>query len=254
VTRLLAPALPLLVICLAGCGGAHKVAPAAPPRALHTQPSPSFQLKHLSQAAREVRRAALVRAAAINASAHLQPPLRNDGDNDQPGDSDSDNRRDTGRDPYIDYLPPANNKVYHDEDDQPYLNLGKAASTRDRRVSAALVKRYYAAAFADDGARACAMMPPWLTKTALSKAVALSRGEYIPRYPRSATTCAAVLSLLFRHLHRQLPRAIRVTDVRVSGFAGRVFFGAKTMRASQIILHREGGHWRIVQLIGKRLV
>lgn len=261
----LAVPLALLLFCLAGCGGAGKPAASRSRGALQTQAagaksassgvyrSRSYELKHLNPAGRAYRKSMLAKMAAINASAHLQPHLQNDRDNDQPGDDDSDNRYDTGKDPYVDYLPLANNRVYHDEDDQPYLSLGHVAGPRDRRTAASLAERYYAAAYAGDSRQACALMAQWLAKSASSKALVLNHAEHGAPYPSGIKTCTEALSVLFKRLHRHLPAAIHVTDVRVIGQAARVFFGAKAMRASQIILHREGGRWRIVQLVGKRL-
>lgn len=203
-----------------------------------------------AEAAR-IRRLLLQKVSWVH-RAH-QPALPNDGDHDEPGDEDHDNNHDTGTgpgsiDPYVDYLPPANNRVYHDEDDELALKFGHAASATEARAAAGVVERYYLAASARDGARACALMAP-----PFAKSVPLDYGKLGAAYLRGAKTCASVLERLFKHLRTQLTGGVQVTDVRVSGSTALAFIGSHSIRASQIALHREGGRWTVSQLIGAPL-
>jgi hypothetical protein len=174
-----------------------------------------------------------------------QPRLRNDGDNERPGDDDGDNSHDIDNDSYLDYRPAPDNSVYHDADDGAILSFGRPASVRDTRAISAAVSRYYAAALAHEGSRACSMIDP-----GLARAVPLDYGRLGPSYLHGGKTCAAVLERLFKHEQRQLPAAIQITDVRVDGDAGLAFFGSRAIAASDIFLERKNGSWKIEQLLG----
>jgi hypothetical protein len=153
------------------------------------------------------------------------------------GDSDNDNDNDI-----------ADNagKGYYDKDDGPISSFGHAADTRDERALVAVVKRYYEAAAAGDGATACS-----LTYPVLAKSIPEDYGqEPGPAYLRGAKTCAAVMSLLFTHEHRQLTAALEVTVVRMGGGEALVLLGSKTVPSSFVVLRRSHGAWRIDELLG----
>lgn len=140
------------------------------------------------------------------------------------------------------------NKGYHDSDDSTARSFGRAASAADRRTIAALVKRYYAAAAASDGAKAC----PLIYST-LEQAIPEDYGQPPgPVYSRGKT-CAVVMSEYFAHFHRQLAGAFAVTGVRVEGRQARVLLGSKTVPASFVTLRRERGTWKINELLGQPL-
>jgi hypothetical protein len=245
----------LLGVALAACGDARKTTARKTTRSVSSQYTPSAKLGGVTPAAAAaVRHAELAKVAWVRSSP--QPPLRNDGDHEEPGDEDHDNNHDTGTannpssiDPYLDYLPPANNHAYHDEDDQSPVEFGHPAGPGEMHAIDALVKRYYAAAAAGDGAQACSLMQPQF-----AKAVPNDYGRLGASYLRGGKTCAGVLSLLFKHFHRELTAAIQVTDARVSGPVALAFFGSRVMRASQISLRREGGAWTISQVFGSVLL
>lgn len=224
----------------------------------HTRQSASAQFTPSAKlggvtpaAAATARRRELARVEWVRTS--RQPPLRNDGDHDNPGDQDGDNNHDTGKvgnsiDPYVDYLPPANNSVYHDEDDVSTVEVGHPASPAEAREIAGLVKRFYASAVAVDGARACSMMSPLVAHT-----IPLDFGKHGSSYLRGAKTCAAVETRLFAHLRSQLTADLEVTSVRISGSQAWAFFGSKAKPPGMIALARQGSSWRIDSTIGTLL-
>lgn len=244
----------LLGLSVAGCGGARKTTSSTTTTSKSAQNTPSAKLGGVTPAAAAVARRALLEKVAWVKST---PPFRlpNDGDHDEPGDADRDNRHDTGTqsspgsvDPYVDYLPPANNTAYHDEDDEQAVRFGHAASASDARAVAALVRRYYAVAATGNGAKACAMLLP-----SVAKAVPLDYGKFGASYLHRGKTCAGVMTRLFAHAQRELTAPVQVTNVRVSGLTALAFLGSKKMRASGIALHREGSGWAIAQVIGGTL-
>jgi hypothetical protein len=177
-------------------------------------------------------------------------PYLNDGDHDVADDADGDNKRDNDRDPWLDYKPEEKDSRYHDADDRSLFAYGSAVSPVEERAVAAVVERYYAMAAAGDGAGACGLLNP-----SLAGAVPVDYGRNGPSYLRAGKTCAAVLALLFRHYHRQLAAPVAVTGVRVSG-GGQAYaqLGSTTMPASYTVVQREGGVWRLTQLLANENV
>lgn len=149
---------------------------------------------------------------------------------------------------------PGHAESYRDFDDNPVLTYGRAADAADRRAVTALVKRYYAAGAAGDGASACA-----LTSRAFAQTIPEDYGQELGQAAssgvlallRGARTCAAILSLLFEHYHDRLSAAVAVTGVRVDGEYGYALVGSATMPASVVEVGREGGVWRIDELLGR---
>lgn len=244
----------LLGLSLAGCGGAGKTASSKATTSRSAQNIPSAKLGGATPAfAAADRRGLLEKIAWVKSTS--QPHFPNDGDHDEPGDADLDNGHDNGVpsnpgsvDPYLDYLPPANNTAYHDEDDEQAVHFGHAASTSEAGAVTAVVRRYYAVAATGNGARACTMLFP-----SVAKAVPLDYGKFGASYLHGSRTCAGVMTRLFAHDRRELAAPVRVTNVRVSGPTALAFLGSKRIRASEIALHREGSAWRISQVLGGTL-
>jgi len=127
-------------------------------------------------------------------------------------------------------------------DDAPFLDaFGKEARPGDRRTIVELVKRYYTAAAAGDGARACDLLAPSVA-TGLS-ARQSSSGQAV------ANTCAAVVSRLFESQHQRLQTddvgTMVVVDARVKGNLGVAVLGFKTKPLSEILVKREAGAWKL---------
>jgi hypothetical protein len=223
--------LTLVVVAVVGCGGASK------------------RENSIYQAVSKAASAGGVSAHSAASTGAQSGQFLNDGDNEREGDADGDNNADNDNDPSLDYLPLdyrlGEDSHYHDADDKGITLYGHAASMAVRRKITALVKQYYGAAVAGDGRGACAM----LVKS-LAKAVPVDYGEDGPSYLRSGKTCAAVMALLFEHLHAQLAAPNGVTGVRIAGQQAYALLGSTALPPSYIIMQRESGAWRIAQLLG----
>ncbi|MGC2373174.1 MAG: hypothetical protein WA484_04790 [Solirubrobacteraceae bacterium] len=155
------------------------------------------------------------------------------------GDSDNDNDNDND-------VADNAGKGYYDKDDGVISGFGHAADARDEHAVTVVVKRYYEAAAAGDGATACS-----LTYPIFAKAIPEDYGqEPGPSYLRGAKTCAAVMSLFFEHEHQRLTAALEVTGVRMGDGEALVLLGSKTESASFVALKRSHGAWRVDELLG----
>lgn len=138
---------------------------------------------------------------------------------------------------------------YYDSDDRPTRSYGHSVGPAERHAIATLVRRYYAAAAAGDGATACG-----LTYYLLAESIPEDYGRPPgPLYLRGASTCAAVLSLVFKHFRAQLATPPAVTDVRVSDRRAAALLGWTSLPAGSIELRREGRVWKIDQLLAAPL-
>jgi len=134
------------------------------------------------------------------------------------------------------------------DDDNPIVDYGHAASAPENEAITAVVKRYYAAAAAGDGAKACSMLV-----STVAEAVPEEYGEASgPAYLRGKT-CAVVMSKLFKRHHRQLADNIatfEVTKVRAEEGKGLVVLRfATTPEPRKIAVRREGSVWKIKELL-----
>jgi hypothetical protein len=101
----------------------------------------------------------------------------------------------------------------HNDDDGRVLGFGQPADPSGRRAITELITRYFAAATAGDGARACAMLEPRLR-------VATVAQDGGPSATLHGATCATVMTKQFELRHRELVEknaALRVIAVRVKG-------------------------------------
>jgi hypothetical protein len=130
-----------------------------------------------------------------------------------------------------------------------YKTFGPEANEYDKRRVTTLVKRYYAAAAVDDAVTACSL---------LYSDVAKSVPEDYGKSPGSpylhGTTCPAVLAKLFKH-RNGLPTpnldTINVAGVRVNDDnEALALLRFPTSTYGEISLHREGGSWKVLQLLG----
>ncbi len=130
------------------------------------------------------------------------------------------------------YLKPSSNDTYVSKNDPI------EADPQDRRAIATLIERYYTAAAAADGARAC----PLLYSALLA---GLDEG--------GAAGCAAALSSLFKQQHELLRQenvaTMVVFDVRVKDGVARALVGFKTTPIGKFDIRREAGGWKIDSLL-----
>jgi hypothetical protein len=190
-------------------------------------------------------------SSATDASTQVKSLFKGDSDHDQIGDSDNDNNNDDDNDSSTDYKK-SEEGLYQDKDDNGIVDYGHLASATDDKAVTALVKRYYTAAVAGDGASACSMIIP-----SFARAVPEDYGRATgPTYLRGGKSCPAVMSLLFKHSHQQLAAGattLEVTGVRVSGNQGFALLGSRVTPASDIPVQREAGAWKVDALIGNAL-
>jgi hypothetical protein len=174
--------------------------------------------------------------------------LRGDGDADNPNDIDGNGDSDSSADKDNDNPTPESYR-FPDKDDKATFAYGHSPSAAGGRAIASIVKRYYAAASAGDGAAACSLLLPSLARSVpedYGKSAGLS-------YLLGAKTCKMVLSMLFQHFHSQLAEAIQVVEVRVMGSSAQVVLSSKTMPASNIFLLRQSNSWKVEEILGQPL-
>lgn len=132
------------------------------------------------------------------------------------------------------------------------LSFGHAASAPEERTIAALVRRYYAAALAEDGTKACSML-----YSTFAESVPEDYGQVPgPPYMRGAKTCPAALKLLFKHYHALLTvevPTLAVTRVRLVEHHGYALLRFGPLPERQIGVAREGHTWRIAALFDSEL-
>jgi hypothetical protein len=134
------------------------------------------------------------------------------------------------------------------DDDRSVFEFGRAATPSEQRPMVALLKRYYAAAAAGDGLTACPMIYSIVAEAATEE---YGRAPNLPAL--HGKTCAVVMSKLFRQSHRSLRvklATLNVTNVRIEGDRALVVMSfATTPEPRKIPLHREGGRWKVQELL-----
>jgi len=132
----------------------------------------------------------------------------------------------------------------HNDDDGRVFGYGHAASAADERSSARLIASYYAAAAAQDGAKACKLLVPLLSESLV--------GELGGSPGLAGKTCAVVLSKLFARRHRELSAkrsAVRLMTVRIEGEKGLVVLEFPEIpEVRQIGIRRVNGVWKLREL------
>jgi hypothetical protein len=162
-------------------------------------------------------------------------------DNGKPAPPDRDNDGDSAA------------NALHDSDDGSVIKFGHAAEVSDRQKIGSLVQRYYVAAAATDGAKACSLL-----YSPYADAVPEDYGTSPPgpAYARG-TTCQAVTTQVFKHFHSQivtrLPK-LKISRVRIKGRQGlAVLSFGTTLSEREIRVIREGHKWKILALIDNEL-
>lgn len=206
-------AIGLLSLALAACGGTGKAA-------------------HSSSQASSSADAATTTAGSTVSAAQTRPaPVLTKTDADADNDSGS---------------------VGEGADNDKVLHFGHEASAGDKRAIDALIKRYYAAAVAEDGAKACSMI-----YSTLAEAVPEDFGQTPPGPGyMNGRTCPAVVTLLFKHFHPQialeLPK-LEVAHVRLVEHHGVAVLSFGSLPERTIFVAREGQTWKVQQLLDSEL-
>jgi hypothetical protein len=141
----------------------------------------------------------------------------------------------------------------YDSDDYAVLTFGHEASPAERQVVTALVKSFYAAAAAEDGAKACSLI-----YSLLAESIPETYGEVATGPPElRGKTCAVVMTKLFKRDHQELVvhnATLKVTGVRVEAKNGFVLLDFKGVPDRHVVLHRELGAWKIDSLFALKLI
>jgi hypothetical protein len=186
-------------------------------------------------------------AGAARARQHIFGDYDND-DYDNTSDNDyDDNDKPTDRDDDSD----SHGGGYYDGDDAGVRAFGHAASPAEGQAIATLVKSYYAAAAAADGAKACSMIHP-----AFARTFPPALGEAGPSYLHGAKTCSEVMSRLFKQNHMRMAAyavKLEVAGVRLTGSHGLVVLAFRTLPGRQIEVEREHGSWKLDALVDRAL-
>jgi len=132
----------------------------------------------------------------------------------------------------------------HNSDDYAY---GAAANPAVRGAVTALIKSYYAAAAAEDGARACSLI-----YSIFAEEIPEVYGEPPGSPTLRGGTCAIVMSKVFKQNHRTFvteQATLHVSAVRVKRLRGRVLLIVKGLGIREMLVHREHSVWRIDSLL-----
>jgi hypothetical protein len=133
-------------------------------------------------------------------------------------------------------------RSFFDEDDSE-RHFGHAARVPEARVVAALVERYYTAAAAHDGARACALLDGGL-------AAAFAQERSGGNAATGAGACAAVVEPLLAHSFQwstaQAAR-LQVREVRIADDQGLALVDVNS-DDREILVQREGSAWKMAGL------
>jgi hypothetical protein len=143
---------------------------------------------------------------------------------------------------------------YDDKNNNSVLDYGHEAGAAEKQTVAAVVQRYYAAAAADNGVKACSMLYSTLAEAVPED---YGQGSAGPSYLRSGNSCPAVMVLMFKHFHSQLAAelpVLEVTHVRLVGRRGLAIVGFEgKMPERQIPVIRERRTWKLVALLDSEL-
>jgi hypothetical protein len=193
----------LLVVAADACGGTGEVTGSTPRPSQNAPPT------------------GIAVATAPSHAARFGSYLKND------GDKDSDDARHPMNAP--------------NDDQVLFATYGKKASPADARAVTSLVKRYYTAAAAGDGATACSLL-----HSSIATGLAASRSQ---AGQGVRDTCATSMSLLLKQQHQHLiaedAATMVVTRVLTKGDIGLAMLGFRTVPESQIVIEREGHTWKV---------
>ena len=140
---------------------------------------------------------------------------------------------------------------YYDSDDNSVRRFGHMAPTTEAQTIVALVKRYYRAAAAGNGAQACALVYAPLAKTFPE-----DLAQAGPYYLRGSKTCPIVVSKLFKQNHLQLSTyaaRLQISDVRILENLGLVVMRFKGLPGRYVEVIRAHGSWWMYSLLDNEM-
>ncbi len=129
----------------------------------------------------------------------------------------------------------------NNDDDEYVLLFGHPAEAADNRAIATTIHRYFAAAAAEDGAKACSMLTPFVAEAVV---------EQDRHTALEGKTCASVMSKLFKLDHRELldkSAHLKVMRIGIEGDRSRVALEFPEIPViRQITMRRQGGRWTVL--------
>jgi hypothetical protein len=147
----------------------------------------------------------------------------------------------------------------YDSDDDSTRHYGQRANAAQTRVVTRIVKQYFGAAEAGDGAAGCALLYARLAR--LPHIGKLVPHDYDPAPPSTLARskgCAAFLSRLFKDSRGQLSLleipSLKVREVRIDGIHALAILAFKTAPERYITLEREGAAWKIDGLLDSAIL
>jgi hypothetical protein len=149
-----------------------------------------------------------------------------------------------------------------DPDDQIIRAYGRTATVVEVSAVVTLVKRYYTAVAAHDGAAACLLIYSGFTNgAAIAKALPSGYAPAPGSTVLDGKSCPQVASLLFgfdrqllleQHIVEGTPGP-RVTAVRISGADGLAVLGFRTTPERWLPLKHEPGGWKIAAFLDSEI-
>ncbi len=132
----------------------------------------------------------------------------------------------------------------HDND----LYFGHSATPTARQTVTAVLERYYAAAAADDGVRACLLL-----YAPLADEIPIVYGRSPPGPPElRGKTCSMVMTKLFKQHRPRLvvdSATLDMTGLLVEGERGLALLRFRTMGNRHMFVQREHGIWKVNELL-----
>jgi hypothetical protein len=120
----------------------------------------------------------------------------------------------------------------------------------EAKAVAELVKRYYAASLAGDGAGACARLSASLIKGLDTGEIGAAQGG---THSSCATAIASLLAQQHQHLAGEEPATMRLIGLYAKGSLGLAVLGFRNAPESIIGLTRERNGWRVDALFDSLL-
>ena len=137
------------------------------------------------------------------------------------------------------------NDADHNDDDAHVLYYGLPASAADKQALTTLIGHYYAAAAAANGAKACALLMPFIAESVAE--------NYGHSPALRGKTCPVVMSKLFKQHQKVLVgenSTLKFVTVRVEGGKALAVLSFSTLpEVRQISARRDGSSWKILQLL-----
>jgi hypothetical protein len=133
----------------------------------------------------------------------------------------------------------------NNDDDEGTLGYGHLADSADGQAIMSLVKRYFADAATESGAKACALLTPFVAETVVEvdgHTSALKGG-----------TCAAVMTKLFKQHHQDLlgkRTSLKIMRIGVEGDKSLVALDFPEIpEVRQIVMRRYNNRWTVLQML-----